>query len=190
MLNSLKPPTDNLYKFIAIFGLLLLGLSIWLGQQEWERYSEARFLAYEAYQQAWVEADESEKLRDLLDQVIDDLYSGNKLIYTFSDLLQEMEGIEVETIEAVRRFEIECTRILFISGRTESRTRLGGALFVIGIALIICGFVFWYFRVQYYEDCYLKNRRIISEEELRSTELSNQALELKLGIAEGGTDKP
>ena len=43
-MNDMRPPTDNLYKFLAIFGLIVVGFSIYIPLQRLEAFSRSNVL--------------------------------------------------------------------------------------------------------------------------------------------------
>ncbi|MEO8009445.1 MAG: hypothetical protein ABI728_13135, partial [Betaproteobacteria bacterium] len=49
-MNDMRPPTDNLYKFLAIFGLIVVGFCVYMPLQRLEAFARNSVLLSAAYQ--------------------------------------------------------------------------------------------------------------------------------------------
>jgi len=150
-------PTDNLYKFLAIAGLVIIVLSV-VGP--WSRYEQLTSktievetqtsiykkgiasveLAIMKLKEEWKKA-KSEKERELLQSRLDEL---QRQIRQLEIIIPEIAGKK-----ALHQRFMETTAIFVVAGACG---------LVLGVVLSIVGFVLWYRRVQRYQDAILKQQ--------------------------------
>ncbi|MEM9019236.1 MAG: hypothetical protein AAGC44_01630 [Planctomycetota bacterium] len=158
----MRPPTDNLYKFAAIFGLVLVGFGTWLFNQQSNRYIDAQVRASESLMETWIEIYANEALRKLLQDQMVRVRNGD-MIYGLSLKASELEGVNEEQVLAVRKFEFIGHASAIEIQRVEAYRFPIAALISIGALLSGAGFSLWWFRVQRYQDIILRSQ---TEEEV------------------------
>lgn len=144
----INPPTDNLYKFIAISGVVILILSVGFP------FSKATNLSVK----------EVEITGDYIILLEDSKFGDAPRALFTGDQKKSKEHIDFlnkQTKESKRHLRVveqkeRIAKILKQEIRFYTWVGIvGGAL---GLAISLCGFFLWYSRVQKYEDIILKNR--------------------------------
>lgn len=144
----INPPTDNLYKFIAISGVVILIMSVGFP------FSKATNLSIK---EAEITADYIRLLEE--SKFGDDsgtLFTGNpKKSKEHTDFLNKQTKESNRTLR-----EIEQKERIFKIFKQEIRfyTWVGAVGATFGFAVSLWGFFLWYSRVQKYEDIILKSR--------------------------------
>ncbi len=164
-------PTDNLYKFLAIAGLIIVGFSMYytetlLRTLERDNIDIATDLAVgKAEMEFW--QSRKEKLENITKNSIAQQQSrhkpdSNKLKLPYS--AQELKNIEDETEQLKRDLKITDAKILGKLQKTKQLTSqfketffFVKILIVIGLILTTLGFLLWYLKVQMLLDRKLKN---------------------------------
>lgn len=127
-------PTDNLYKFLATFGLVLLVFSSYMFTQTPEKlYSEIDSLQVQ---------DQLIKIKVKNDSIAKKLYDSKIVFEHVKDSLE---------------FDSSIKRLNRKVDRLPKLLYLYSVLLVIGFIATIVGFIRWYFRTQKYSDEILKN---------------------------------
>ena len=149
MLSDLSPPTDNLYKFIAITGVVLVALGIYL-QVEVARDLRARAWAFNReVAEANVEKSQIEsqqKKTPATDTAIGFATTAPGLLDDrTAALVKKTAGMEVTKKELSQAIQ-------------EGNGLIIGlwALMAVGASLAAMGFIYWHKKVQVYEDAILK----------------------------------
>lgn len=145
-------PTDNLYKLIAITGLLLTVGAIVLSVVVTERFVEREHEYSESVDSLEVQVSGG---RDALDRLAKS--SGNSkssaAIAEVSSALSRQENARVAVAKAERKFQ-----------HAERQAKFWDWTFVvlvsIGIFLQFLGFSLWYYRLQRYQDAQLKSEAL------------------------------
>ena len=164
-MKFLTPPTDNLYKFIAIFGLILIGLSFFVT----DLYLDEKHEINKDYSNFSVEAENTEKEYylalanyDSLELKIIELEKSKK-----SDSIQQIKILQDYYRDKVLKYSriwnkeaIEGKKLLKRDDYNAKKEVFYGfyskCLLVIGTVLMIFGFFFWYFKHQKYIDAETK----------------------------------
>jgi hypothetical protein len=138
-----NPPTDNLYKFLSVFGLITLIFST--AAPLWTSYT----LSLRIYQ-LQSEGDTLKIELDYLQRKIGQENSSDRFI---AEQASNTKDLQIRTAQLSRKTE----EIKFIREELE-----GWKIFIVvgmalGWSLIFIGFSLWYFRLQRYQDIILKN---------------------------------
>jgi hypothetical protein len=166
MLPLPSPPTDNVYKFASIAGLLLLAIGLVLPSFiEQDRVENTFKLVKEAQERR---IDYIFKLVEVVqkDKFIDSEEKLKKEMTRIDDSLREMMAKDGHLLNA----EIDRRNRI-----TEKR--LADLLYVrtIGALLMAVGFVLWYFRVQRHQDRILK-AEVVKAETTKEEEKGKSAI--------------
>lgn len=184
MLNLPSPPTDNLYKFISIFGLVVAVLSIlYLETKPLEVNQEIRVLDRDrsAFN---IEKLKIERKRDYLKEKIDDfnrradikekpvvndsIIRWTRIISGSKDLITESNNIS-SLVEQLRTLELELDKkqveinskdsILNLKLKDYDRAYdIMNVLIPFGFILSFVGFLLWYDKSQKYQDFILRDQ--------------------------------
>lgn len=182
--NLLKNlPTDNLYKFIAIFGLVLFSLSFFI-----PGYYDKKISDYSNYireEMNYFENNSSNSINSMkvsVDEMIKSreelsiLILNNRNLYTkekYKTFLDEYNILNnniltaFDDLIATTKFSYETninfnkSAIASYSQKTKEYSKeseiLKKSSRFIGVIFIFLGFIFWYFKTQRYLDWILKN---------------------------------
>ncbi len=147
-------PTDNLYKFIAIAGLVVFISGIFLMSNSEDKLAEVGFsvdtlssviediqeLVHESENNVISSAvNNPNQVEEAADAFVDLISERNKLAYRIETINSELE-LELETI--------------------KKNTWRGFALALLGLLTSSAGFYFWYHRIQKYLDIKLKKEAL------------------------------
>lgn len=156
----LSPPTDNLYKFLAVLGLLIAGSSgafWWNASNDFDAFFEANeeyvnmiFGGAEAYGRFAEKTNEGIAIYNSAHGDINSLSEDQK--EELDAILQETEKLKVETgalldANPAKRVTINSKLEKYQWARNISV--LGGAL---GVLVSVFGFYFWHVRLQRHID--------------------------------------
>jgi hypothetical protein len=167
--EMIKPPTDSLYKFMAISGLLLLVFCLIYPEQ---RRFEVNIEKARIDGELKILISDNEVLKQDLELLMDDLkdhkdraqkMAENRGTATELTGLQkrqdELERKKLEQFEKERAFKTKLLEIqtkIMLLNTTESFASwlayLSKVGFVVGACLMISGFLFWYLKVQQPQD--------------------------------------
>lgn len=155
MLDKLAPPTDNLYKFIAIAGLVGLVLAVVLIVRQLNIVVDSHFAAGDALYEAWLAVGESDEARELLNEHSKKARDGGQ-VFGISLSAQEIEELSPDALHAIRAFEIKgetLARQVQINKQIQHYIGylLGASILVMGL-----GFTLWYLKTQRYKDAVLQ----------------------------------
>lgn len=181
MIDLIKPPTDNLYKFAALFGLVLFVVGFvfppWLFYQSsleylkslagddelavHKKFTEERNNILEARkEQVKLELDNLQKRLDNLasskSNVSDEI---NRLESAIKDAKKQAETLEDTALESKLNLELKTAqarqqRTLGVNETRNSRLVMvvGWVIAFIGLLIAFAGFIIWYKRVQVRQD--------------------------------------
>lgn len=158
-------PTDNLYKFVSIFGLILFGFSIYVSHlylddrheinkdffnylvdaNNTEKEYNLAKTGYDSIEKIIIKLKESEKFDSIeLEKALQDYYRDRILKYSRQWSKEAIEGAKL-----LKRLEYN-----------EKKQKVYGIeakiLALIGLILMAFGFFFWYFKYQKYIDAEIK----------------------------------
>ncbi|WP_437222034.1 hypothetical protein SH661x_002600 [Planctomicrobium sp. SH661] len=127
MTPDFKLPTDNLYKFLAVFGLALIALSVWgmIKGASSEVEEKARILLAQKQVESHLALHIFNDEKSLEDQKTEDAWNS----------LKEIEAIQ-DARKTLDKFLMDGVQILFWSG----------------VSLSIAGFSLWWWKVQRFHD--------------------------------------
>lgn len=211
MLNFLTPPTDNLYKFIAITGLLFIFASVFyptflniqINERILESEKDSEIVTIEMTKLERESKDIERKIDDMQKQLKDFKQNPNKSSakqleanIKDTDQLQKQtkEFMNIATELQKKNIEIEYKNKLtkFYNDYLKSALNYAKVGIIIGMILTIFGFTFWLFRVQKYQDLVLlkeaqqnQNGAKINKQTLSS----KNSLKAKVQLTEQEKDK-
>jgi hypothetical protein len=184
MLNLPTPPTDNLYKFISIFGLVLAILGVFYTETKSLELSQEIYSLEREKNVFNIEKSKIERKRNYLKDKIDDfnsradikskpivndsVISWTRIISGSKELMSESNNIST-LIEELREVEIEIEKKQVEINSKESIIELKinqdekifeiiDVLIPIGVILSFFGFVLWYDKSQKFQDEILKEQ--------------------------------
>lgn len=154
MYNSFRPPTDNLYKFLALFGLFLLGFAIWIAWKSfWESASEFRDVAnLQREHNELIAVQWGAALREAFEKADGDMDAVGEF------LEDAVERASDETAESAQRLERREWDAQLATESTALILIFATVLGAVGILLSFIGFLLWYFKVQRYQDRILRQQ--------------------------------
>jgi hypothetical protein len=173
-----NPPTDNIYKFCALAGTVILILSFYFPLESYYNACE-KFDTVESKQEVIIiELDYLKKKVDSTKKIIDNsiaeqnevrIVDKNKLTIRYSE--SEIKQMISEQQESARNISIknaelkslikEANRLASISGTMKFLSLL---TIVLGSTLAVYGYLSWYYKIQKYEDIRIKNSVTKQEE--------------------------
>jgi hypothetical protein len=186
VIDAIKPPTDSLYKFLAICGLLLfvssLTTPVWYAnkftEQQLTLLRDAKIL--NANTKPWqLAADEmrttsarsqlaAQRYLEALKKAIKKEISESELkaIGAEADKAgEEFQQAGTTLVLKVTEWEKEYAQVQYQYAMLEHTRdnvhiifRVASVGAFVGLILMVSGFVFWYKRIQKYEDLLLKNK--------------------------------
>ncbi len=159
----MTPPTDSIYKFLAISGLVLI---IWgLSFPETKKYelaidSEELYVRIEGYEDLMDKI--SMRTRELVGQ-IEKLEEKQKsggslpeLDKAKSELQKELYAIDIRLAEAKLNHDIDKASNEIMQKAVVKLTKIGNWSFWAGLFLVLTGFVAWYIKLQRFIDLNVK----------------------------------
>ena len=171
-MNDMRPPTDNLYKFLAIFGLILVGFSAYIPLHALEAYSRSGLLVDLAY-------------GPIIDRLrtVDD-YSRAKLECAISGRNQVSKASPCDKLPKIKAAtDLANTELVLLRAKVEmlevernflSRQYIlyfiiGVVLGSIGFLLCVTGFWLWYVRLQRFLDAAVHSEASFARRRQRRT---------------------
>jgi hypothetical protein len=156
VLNSLAPPTDNLYKFVAIFGLVLIVGGCVLLYITVDNSLEAATRANQGFRSA-IATEESPEVQEVLSEAISKMVDERRQDPGLAAALRAAGASDEAIAEAVAMQE---AADVFFAHESRLRGVTGVARMLGGLGAIVSavGFGFWYRRVQRFEDQILRRR--------------------------------
>jgi hypothetical protein len=180
-MNDMRPPTDNLYKFLAIFGLIVVGFSIYIPLQRLEAFSRSNVLIDSAL---WPMFDRQDVLMDYVNARHDCLIEKEKnngqatKPGACKELLRKKAAADAATADLVnlrRQLEpLEMERN-FLYQQYVMYSRIGIVLGCIGAILCVVGFWLWYVRLQKFLDEAMRREASSAGRSQRRTFLRSKA---------------
>ena len=164
------PPTDNLWKFVALTGIVVFCFAIYYPYHRYQELVLKKISSLISMNQCLIEGkylkqdnnDFNTTLEDLKRQLKDKIAQGkipaenpfNKLDRPIKELKEKAKAIELKTAEIeIRKMETDA-----LSKEIEYFLRWGRRYQITGIILAIFGFVMWYLKTQRYQDKILKQQ--------------------------------
>ena len=161
MLNSLKPPTDNLYKFISIAGLVCFVLGVVLSVQTIRKTLGLAYAGEDALQEAWLTLGEGfqdgddETAFGMLNETWKKAMRGEEA-FGLTQEVRKLGTLNDEQLAAVRRFEIAAETLGDQNELNEEVQWHLNLLTVGSLAVLLVGFFSWYRKTQRHLDLLLR----------------------------------
>jgi hypothetical protein len=179
MFKTPEIPTDNLYKFISIFGLVIFSLAIYIFVNNQQIFEDSIKQSNIAHTKTLFEKSQNDSKRIILDERIEMLQMKIKSIYGIKNT-STISGEDYNKIkdkvlfendyEKLKRLELE--RLLLGDKDFHDKNKLEGVqgnnklystvpigiLLLLGIVLMSLGFTLWYNKTQKYYDKELKHK--------------------------------
>ena len=156
MIPNISPPTDNLYKFIALFGLGIFILSILNQTKHRTELINSKIEVEKIQQQIFDTIQVYQKPNLEIQQKLQDDIQDFKHVDSMFDQLNELEDYILKSDRISMRAKNEIlTKINIIEIRSEAlhdQERLNLCLMLVSIGLIIVGFALWYIKEQRWKD--------------------------------------
>lgn len=173
---NIIPPTDNLYKFIALFGLAIILFSFYKSNEVFEGIKESKSKVEELRDQIhiaiWDESKNNVELDDSSDLEIASFsfkhVSGDMEALTkFIDASSFSDSIKFKMDAQIRRMHVELDVL-------EYRTREYYFMLGAGLLLMISGFSLWYLKDQKHRDRRIKLAKEIDKRTDKKEELAEE----------------
>ena len=169
MIPAISPPTDSLYKLMAIFGLGLLVLGV-INTAAFSDNLMAAKVEIEQIEQSI--ADTLFKYNALTPDHIEVIRQEEIKEMTYEELSLALENLETYifqresipgNIKAHLSAQLDIIQIKY--SVSERQRRLNNYIIVAAVVLIIIGFLLWYLKDQKWKDLQLKNESLPSKAE-------------------------
>jgi hypothetical protein len=148
----MAPPTDSLYKFIAITGLALI---LWGTTFSWQKSFDFKIKLAElkseiAYRSA--KAESYERQYDILKEKIKNFSQLNNGEEDVDELRIQKRELYIKYIEYQQPIDKEVEVLSVINGAQMTFQVIGWVSVALGIFLSIIGFYLWYSKIQCHID--------------------------------------
>lgn len=158
----MQPPTDNLYKFLAISGLIVFGFSIYIPFQrfeEFERSSVQLDIVYEPIIDKLMVVDDAALIQ--LNCSISKRGGGKPKSSDPCKRVKEAKAVAAAATRELVALQAKVTNVKHERNLLFEQYRrsfvAGIFLGVLGLALCIAGFWLWYVRLQRYLDAVVRD---------------------------------
>lgn len=194
MFRDINPPTDSLYKFCSIVGVIIFCLSWYLPQKMMDEFQEkmAKFnlsiktdKADFEYQKYYIKdfklthgiGDNTNELvfneSEYSDLTIDKKAEYlRKRIVNVEDKVKYSAEYNLLLLDSIRKVDINSANISFAAKEVERNSKNLDAIYfasvfgkILGLLLFVYGFLNWYYKVQIHQDMILK-RQALGEESI------------------------
>jgi len=167
--NLQNPPTDSLYKFCAIAGLVVVLISVYLPERMVEEFESKASVFILELRKAKVELEFQSKELDSLNKDLTSLRQSlmqkqaNKSVQeksiertnqAASAIRQTSKTVELKNAEIMTTEE----EIKRLGERTRSAVRVGAIGWILGGILAVYGFTNWYRKIQVHQDALIKRQ--------------------------------
>lgn len=190
-MNIPSIPTDNLYKFIAIFGLVILSLGIYLNSKGLDELIDNKKRMASAdfrfFQDSVKHAYKRKSYDSILKQLDEDLESRNNSLDFYKEQLNHMNDI-FEEVEKLSE-EVNVSHLNLVNNKNEveaynivynKNALITNLLVFVGVFLVVYGFIFWYYKHQRYIDAERKWKGETFVELLKDKEAKKKAIQDEL----------
>lgn len=154
VLEKLSPPTDNLYKFMAIAGLAGTITSVIWFVQHTNAVLETQYRAADVLHVAWLEAEDSTEAKKLLNARWKAAQEGESVFGLSIEAGQQPE-LSQEARDAVRSFEVAGETLARSIQEYNFALKWLGGLTGVSLGLMVLGFFFWWLLTQRHQDALL-----------------------------------
>lgn len=150
----LTPPTDSLYKFLAIFGLAILAWSVTYPRQQAFEYRLQEAELQVEIRMLFAQAEARKIERDALTTQQEDLEVDSK---EWLALENQKSGMQVEGIKADASIAPKEVKLLLFHPEVKRLQWWGQGGIALGSMFCAAGFILWYLRVQKHMDAQLNS---------------------------------
>ncbi|QLG46033.1 hypothetical protein [Costertonia aggregata] len=169
-MNIPSLPTDNLYKFIALFGLVIFSFSIYFSYQIEEKLWLENYKYAPKMQKLEREIYTIQNENILPHEVLKEM--GHEELKNYEELLQKIKKESEKKVAEANDIESNYDNLV---DTTERNLNFYLAVGLTGGLLMILGFVLWYLKYQRYIDAevkwngeqYLKNIRKLKKKKVK-----------------------
>ena len=170
-MNIPSIPTDNLYKFLALSGTVIVLLSIYMAETKINEVEDAILDESEMIKILAVKYAALEKRTDEIKSIIENSILRQKGLYKkdlgkleleyssleLKELLKELE--ETHLLLQIDKAKIESKNLIIkkLHERSITISRRGIMIIALGLIMTNIGFIFWYIKVQKPLDMVLQN---------------------------------
>ena len=148
----LTPPTDSLYKFCAIAGLVM---ALWGGAFPWNKGYEAKLEAAQLRAQIKAVGQKAEQLQAQYDELTREqkaLTSSSASETEREEIRAKKRDLFIKLIEATNPVDTGLERLQVVEEAVITYQQIGWASILLGGVFMLGGFMAWYFRIQRYID--------------------------------------
>lgn len=160
-MNMLQPPTDSLYKFMAVSGLLILCFSV--------VWPELRI--YELEQQTIQVMGEVNMLKIETDNLKEDVAIHDKDKSVTEALIEKRRLLEIKLEQF--RTKADLGKLATTNTRRMSHILYMGA--ALGLILSFLGFILWYRRVQMWQDIAIRKEALPKGNNLQRKKIDKES---------------
>lgn len=157
MLTNVTPPTDNLYKFIALFGLALVVLGFYVFNSESDRLTQGAGEMNVSLRALAAELGENAAAQKVLAETVEGIEGKeppNNLLFR----LGAIDGVSEQAKVLALSLQQTADRYLGDRGRAQRKANQAAVGGGAGLVIAIAGFWWWYFRLQRYQDAAVKKQ--------------------------------
>ncbi|MCA2997687.1 MAG: hypothetical protein ING75_03700 [Rhodocyclaceae bacterium] len=144
----ISAPTDSLYKFLAIAGVVMV---LWGAAFPWNKAYEARLEGAVLRADIRVVGEKAVQLKGQNDELSRQLEAANDESLKQA-LRAKKRDLYIQLIEAQHPVNIGLEKVKVVDEANQMYMRIGWISVTGGAALTLIGFVAWYFRIQQYVD--------------------------------------
>ena len=146
----LSPPTDSLYKFVAITGVAMV---LWGAAFPWSKAYEAKLESVQVRGDIKAAGAIAAQLQVQIDELTAQLKDGQRVSeFDAEGIRARQRDLLLKLLEANRPADVGIEKLKVIDGANATYERLGWASVLVGSIFAVTGFVTWYIRVQRYVD--------------------------------------
>lgn len=155
-MDALRPPTDNLYKFLAVSGVVLVLAGLTLLGLAVDRAAEAGLAANDELRQLHAAVTGNAAATRAVEDAMRRVVAGK----SDASLPGRLRGAGADDAAVARAVAMQRATDLFLYRKSVMNLAAspGGATLGVGAAASLLGFTFWFTRVQQYEDAILRRR--------------------------------
>ena len=148
----ISPPTDSLYKFVAISGIVLI---IWGLSFPWSKSYEFELETEELASKTTINKEMAEILRTEAEQIgneIRELTKESKDSTQLPKLRMRQRDIQIQLVEAQASVDSALARQQVLKKANDTYRQIGLGSSLVGGLFVLLGFIAWYTRLQRYID--------------------------------------
>jgi len=149
----LMPPTDSLYKFFAIAGLVMI---IWGAAFPWDKAYETQLASAQLRAEVKANGELAKQLQGQYGELTKELQRlGAAHVVdaaAIHSLRVEKRELFIKQLEALHPIDVALEKAEVVEKANKTYERLGWISIVIGIIMTLSGFLAWYYKIQRYVD--------------------------------------